>query len=106
MSKGKLIIYSYKIFVLLTNDINPYSAISFRKQRSFHSQHSCVDETLPSHEVKNTVHFLHAANSHQTSDNDVLSTLLQSQHLLLKNVKNQFSVLYEVLYSRIFNKMI
>lgn len=90
----------------LTCDVKSYSAVSVRKQRSFHSQHSCVDETLPSHEVEHTVHFLHAANSHQTSDNDVLSTLLQSQHLLLKNVKNQFSVLHEVLYSRIFNEMI
>lgn len=88
MSKSKLNIHSLKIFAPLTPNVNSYSPISFRKQRSFHSQHSGVDETLPSHEVEHTVHFLHAANSHQTPDYDVLSTLLQSQHLLLKKVKN------------------
>lgn len=72
-----------QIFSRLTHDdVSAHSAVSFRKQRSFHSQHSCVDEALPGHEVKHTVHFLHAAHSHQTTDDDVLSTFLQSQRLL------------------------
>lgn len=86
-----------QIFSRLTHDdVSAHSAVSFRKQRSFHSQHSCVDEALPGHEVKHAVHFLHAAHSHQTTDDDVLSTFLQSQHLLLKNMMNQFSVLHEI----------
>lgn len=97
--KANLLYTVTKIFAALPHDLKSYSAVSFGKQRSFHSQHSSVDETLPSHEVEHTVHFLYAANPHQTSNNDVLSTFLQSQHLLLKNVKNHFSALHEGLYS-------
>lgn len=67
---------------LCQNDIYTHRAVSFRQQWPFHCQHTSVDEALPGHEVEHPIHFLHAADAHQSTDYDVQGTLLGCQHLL------------------------
>lgn len=67
---------------------NTHGAEFLREKWLCDGQRSSVDQTLPGHEVQHTLHLLDAADAHQTADDDVLRTLLHSQHLLHTTLKS------------------